>query len=113
MSSSPTSCSPKSYYQHSPVPTGRVALKRVFSAVPRLERAPELVSPPLVALVAEGPYVVMALAESVAEPGGPGVYTTTHFNLFRVANGRLAEHWHSVRAACRAPRTGTIQPPSA
>jgi predicted SnoaL-like aldol condensation-catalyzing enzyme len=88
------------YIQHSPVlPTGRAALKRVFSAVPRLERIPETVSPPLVALVAEGPYVVMALAETVAGPGGAGSYTTTHFNLFRVENGRLAEHWHSVQAA--------------
>jgi predicted SnoaL-like aldol condensation-catalyzing enzyme len=90
----------ESYIQHSPVlPTGRAALKQIFSAVPRLEQIPELVSPPLVALVAEGPYVVMALAESVAEPGGAGSYTTTHFNLFRVDNGRLAEHWHSVQTA--------------
>ena len=90
----------ESYIQHSPVlPTGRAALKRVFSAVPRLEQVPELVSPPLVALVAEGPYVVMALAENVREPGGARSYTTTHFNLFRVENGRLAEHWHSVQAA--------------
>jgi predicted SnoaL-like aldol condensation-catalyzing enzyme len=74
-------------------------LKQIFSAVPRLEQIPQLVSPPLVALVAEGPYVVMALAETVAEPEGAGSYTTTHFNLFRVENGRLAEHWHSVQTA--------------
>jgi predicted SnoaL-like aldol condensation-catalyzing enzyme len=90
----------ESYIQHSPVlPTGRAALKQVFSAVPRLEQIPDLVSPPLVALVAEGHYVVMALAESVAEPSGAGSYTTTHVNLFRVENGRLAEHWHSVQTA--------------
>lgn len=90
----------ESYIQHSPVlPTGRAALKQVFSAVPRLEQIPPLVSPPLVALVAEGPYVVMALAETVAEPTGAGSYTTTHFNLFRVDHDRLAEHWHSVQAA--------------
>jgi predicted SnoaL-like aldol condensation-catalyzing enzyme len=41
----------------------------------------------------------MALAETVAEPEGAGSYTTTHFNLFRVENGRLAEHWHSVQTA--------------
>lgn len=87
------------YIQHSPVlPTGRAAFRQIFSAVPRLEQIPELVSPPLVALVAEGPYVVMALAESVPAPDG-GSYTTTHFNLFRIANGRLAEHWHSVQTA--------------
>ncbi len=88
------------YIQHSPVlPTGRAAFKQIFSAVPRLEQIPELVSPPLVALVAEGPYVVMALAETVPDPDGAGSYTTTHFNLFRIENGRLAEHWHSVQTA--------------
>lgn len=90
----------ENYIQHSPVlPTGRAAFKQIFSAVPRLERIPDLVSPPLVALVAEGPYVVMALAETVPDPAGAGSYTTTHFNLFRVENGRLAEHWHSVQTA--------------
>lgn len=103
------------YIQHSPVlPTGRAALKQVFSAVPRLEQIPGLVSPPLVALVAEGPYVVMALAETVAEPSGAGSYTTTHFNLFRVESGRLAEHWHSVQAApgpnVARPEDGGPQP---
>jgi predicted SnoaL-like aldol condensation-catalyzing enzyme len=88
------------YTQHSPVlPTGREAFKQIFSSVPRSEEIPALVSPPLVALVAEGPYVVMAMVENLNEPDGSGPYTSTHFNLFRVADGRLAEHWHSVQTA--------------
>ena len=107
----------ENYTQHSPVlPTGRAAFKQIFSAVPRLERIPDTVSPPLVALVAEGPYVVMALAETVAGPAGAGSYTTTHFNLFRVENGRLAEHWHSVQTApgpaVLRPEDGGPQPVS-
>ena len=103
------------YIQHSPVlPTGRTAFKQIFSAVPRLEQIPATVSPPLVALVAEGPYVVMALAETVSPPDGGGTYTTTHFNLFRVENGRLAEHWHSVQTApgpdVPTPEDGGPQP---
>jgi predicted SnoaL-like aldol condensation-catalyzing enzyme len=103
------------YTQHSPVlPTGREAFKRIFSAVPRLDEIPELVQPPLIALVAEGPYVVMALAETVAAPDGSGSYTTTHFNLFRVESGRLAEHWHSVQtppgADVALPSEGGPQP---
>jgi predicted SnoaL-like aldol condensation-catalyzing enzyme len=86
------------YIQHSPVlPTGRAAFKTIFSAVPRRDEIPELVEPPLVAMVAEGPLVVMALVETLPEPDGSGSYTTTHFNLFRIENGRLAEHWHSVQ----------------
>jgi predicted SnoaL-like aldol condensation-catalyzing enzyme len=87
------------YVQHSPVlPTGRTAFKTIFSAVERCE-IPKLVAPPLVSIIAEGGLVVMALAEAFPEPGGDGRYTTTHFNLFRVEDGRLAEHWHSVQAA--------------
>lgn len=87
------------YVQHSPVlPTGRAAFKRIFSAVERRE-IPEVVAPPLVGLMAEGDLVVMALVEAFPEPGGEGRYTTTHFNLFRIEDGRLAEHWHSVQAA--------------
>jgi predicted SnoaL-like aldol condensation-catalyzing enzyme len=86
------------YIQHSPVlPTGRAAFKAVFSAVKRRE-IPELVAPSLVTIIAEGDLVVMALRETFPEPGGNGQYSTTHFNLFRVEDGRLAEHWHSVQA---------------
>jgi predicted SnoaL-like aldol condensation-catalyzing enzyme len=88
------------YIQHSPVlPTGRAAFKRIFSAVPRRDRIPDLIEPPLIAFVAERDLVAMMLVEKLPEPDGSGTYTTTHFNLFRVANGRLAEHWHSVQSA--------------
>jgi predicted SnoaL-like aldol condensation-catalyzing enzyme len=86
------------YIQHSPVlPTGRNAFKQIFSAVPRRE-IPALVEPPLVASIAEGDLVVMSLLERVAATPASSAFITTHFNLFRVADGRLAEHWHSVRS---------------
>lgn len=88
------------YIQHSPVlRTGREAFKQIFSVVPRVDPAPELVSPPLVAIIAEGDLVAMTLAETLPEPDGSGTYTSTHFNLFRIEDGRLAEHWHSVQTA--------------
>jgi predicted SnoaL-like aldol condensation-catalyzing enzyme len=87
------------YIQHSPVlRTGRTAFKEIFSVVPRRE-IPELVEPPLVASLAEGDLVVMALLERMPAREGAAAYTTTHFNLFRIENGRLAEHWHSVQTA--------------
>ncbi len=86
------------YIQHSPLlPTGRAAFKKIFSVVPRRDQIPALIEPPLVALVAEGDLVVMTFVEKLPEPGGSGTYTTTHFNLFRAENGRLAEHWHSIQ----------------
>jgi predicted SnoaL-like aldol condensation-catalyzing enzyme len=88
------------YIQHSPVlPTGRAAFKKIFSAVPRRDKVPDLIEPPLIAFVAEGDLVVMAFVEKLQQPAGSGTYTTTHFNMFRVANGRLAEHWHSIQRA--------------
>jgi predicted SnoaL-like aldol condensation-catalyzing enzyme len=87
------------YIQHSPVlRTGRKAFKEIFSAVPRRD-IPALVEPPLVASIAEGDLVVMSLLERIPARQGSPAYTTTHFNLFRVENGRLAEHWHSVQTA--------------
>jgi predicted SnoaL-like aldol condensation-catalyzing enzyme len=87
------------YIQHSPVlRTGRKSFKEIFSVVKRRE-IPELVEPPLVAMAAEGNLVVMVLRESVAGTAGAPARAGAHFNLFRVANGRLAEHWHSVQTA--------------
>jgi len=102
------------YIQHSPVlRTGRKAFKEIFSVIPRKE-IPQLVTPPLVSSIAEGNLVVMSLLESVAARDGAPAHVTTHFNLFRVADGRLAEHWHSVRTVPGAdvplPEDGGPQP---
>jgi predicted SnoaL-like aldol condensation-catalyzing enzyme len=103
------------YIQHSPViSTGRAAFKRVFSAVERRDEIPEVVSPPLVTIIAEGDLVLMALREELPAAGGRGTYANVHFNLFRVDRGRLAEHWHSVQAvpgpAVPSPAEGGPQP---
>ncbi|HEU4650566.1 MAG TPA: nuclear transport factor 2 family protein [Croceibacterium sp.] len=103
------------YIQHSPViSTGRAAFKRVFAAVERRDEIPEVVSPPLVTILAEGDLVVMALREELPAAGGKGTYANVHFNLFRVRDGRLAEHWHSVQAApgpqVPSPADGGPQP---
>jgi predicted SnoaL-like aldol condensation-catalyzing enzyme len=88
----------ENYIQHSPVlPTGREAFKKIFSVVPRLDKIPDVVQPPLVNIIAEGDRVVMTLAETVPASDGTSKYTTTHFNMFRIEDGRLAEHWHSVQ----------------
>ena len=102
------------YIQHSPVlRTGRKAFKEIFAVIPRTE-IPQLVTPPLVSSIAEGDLVVMGLKEQVAARDGAPAYATTHFNLFRVTDGRLAEHWHSVRTVpgpdVPLPEAGGPQP---
>ncbi len=51
---------------------------------------------PLVAIVAERDLVVLSFTCEFPEPGDRTKrYTTTCYDTFRVANGRIAEHWDS------------------
>jgi predicted SnoaL-like aldol condensation-catalyzing enzyme len=57
--------------------------------------APE---PPV--LVAEGDKVVMMISRDVPDPDSPGeTYRAYWFDMWRVENGRLAEHWDAVTKA--------------
>lgn len=87
------------YIQHNPTaPTGRAAFQQIFSSfVPRQDTVPETI-PELVTLIAEGDHVVLALVSHYPEPDGSGkTYTSTHFDLFRIKNGLIAEHWDSAQ----------------
>jgi predicted SnoaL-like aldol condensation-catalyzing enzyme len=86
------------YVQYSPFQrSGREALKQTFAVIPRSELVPATMRPAPVAILAEGDLVVFVAVEALPEPDGSGDYTTTHFNLFRVRDGRLAAHWHPDR----------------
>jgi predicted SnoaL-like aldol condensation-catalyzing enzyme len=86
------------YIQHSPFQlSGREALKATFSVIPRSDDIPETIRPAPVSIVAEDDLVVFVAVDELQEPDGSGMYTTTHFNMFRVVDGRLAEHWHPDR----------------
>lgn len=88
------------YIQHSPFQrSGREALKQTFAVIPRREEIPEVMRPAPVTILAEDDLVVLVAVEELPEPDGSGTYTTTHFNMFRVVNGQLAEHWHPDQTA--------------
>jgi predicted SnoaL-like aldol condensation-catalyzing enzyme len=68
----------------------------------------------LVAMIAEGDLVVQVLKVELPNPYRPGdSYTTTRMDMFRIADGRLAEHWDAsvkpgtvveeLGAACAEP----------
>lgn len=85
----------ENYIQHSPFQrSGREALKETFAVIPRRDEIPDEMRPAPVTILAENDLVVFVAVEEMPEPDGSGSYTTTHFNMFRVANGRLVEHWH-------------------
>jgi len=46
------------------------------------------------AMIAEGDIVVMAVPRELTDPGDPpGKYTTTAIEMYRIENGKIAEHW--------------------
>jgi predicted SnoaL-like aldol condensation-catalyzing enzyme len=76
------------YMQHNPnAETGIKGFKDFFSKLggpqpPLLETLPDLVS-----IQAEGDYVTLSLRREHDD------YSTTWFDMFRIEDGKIAEHW--------------------
>jgi predicted SnoaL-like aldol condensation-catalyzing enzyme len=89
----------ESYIQHNPtVPTGRAAFVEFFSKFAKPKPIETKIKAPLVSIVAEGDYVVLSFVREVAEPADPAKkYTTTWFDMFRIENGKIAEHWDGAQ----------------
>jgi predicted SnoaL-like aldol condensation-catalyzing enzyme len=83
------------YIQHNPnVPTGRAAFIDFFSKLSGPRPIEDRVKAPIVAMLADGDYVMLAFAHENPDPKDPSRrYTTTWFDLFRLENGKIAEHW--------------------
>jgi predicted SnoaL-like aldol condensation-catalyzing enzyme len=92
----------ESYIQHNPnVATGRKAFVEFFSKFPKQDIKPT-VTRPLVSIVAEGNMVVMSFVDEHPDPRDSAKkYTTTWFDMFRIENGKVAEHWDVAQV--RAP----------
>lgn len=83
------------YIQHNPnADTGRAGVLAFFASLGAAQPVQERVQAPLVAIVAEGDYVAIARVDAYAEPRP---YTTTWFDLFRIEDGLVAEHWDHGR----------------
>ncbi len=81
------------YIQHNPnVATGRQPFVDFFGQFKRQPVKPEIDN--LVTMVAEGDLVILAFKRELPDPKNPGkTYTTTWFDMLRIENGKLAEHW--------------------
>jgi len=97
------------YIEHNPLlPTGREGLKHSVAARTAQAPVPDTI-PDLITMVAEGPWVALALVTHYPEPDGSGdTYSSTHFELFRLEAGLIAEHWDSTlfRAGQQVPDHG-------
>lgn len=95
------------YIQHNPnVPQGRDGFKQFMSRTPGRtprEIKPEWVSAPSLTLI-DGPYSVMMWDRTAKDPDDPSRdYTWNHFDVVRIENGLIKEHWDEARINPPAP----------
>ena len=81
------------YIQHNPnIPTGRQSFIDYFGKLERQPVKPKIDN--LVAIVAEGDKVVLVFRRDLPDPKNPKQnYTTTWFDMFRIGDGKIIEHW--------------------
>lgn len=76
------------YIQHNPIAnTGFAGIEEYFSALGEPREIPDRIQRPLVAILAEGDLVAMAWVDDRDS------YTTTIFNMYRIIDGKIVEHW--------------------
>lgn len=86
------------YIQHNPnVATGRDAMVAFMKSTRPVRPIQPTITFPVIALMAEGDLVMVATVVYTPDPENPGhKYAGTHFDLFRIEAGKIAEHWDSV-----------------
>ncbi len=85
----------ESYIQHNPnVPTGRAAFVGFFTQFVKPKPIQPRITAALVTITAEGDKVILSFVRETADPkDATRKFTTTWFDMFRIDNGKIAEHW--------------------
>jgi predicted SnoaL-like aldol condensation-catalyzing enzyme len=86
------------YIQHNPnVATGRDALVAYIRQTRPVRPMEPTITFPVISIMAEGDMVMVAVVNYAPDPENPGKkYASTHFDLYRIENGKIAEHWDHV-----------------
>jgi predicted SnoaL-like aldol condensation-catalyzing enzyme len=95
------------YIQHNPnVATGRQALVEYIKKTRPVRAIPDLIGFPVISIMAEGDMVLVASVEYANDPEKPGAqFTTTHFDMYRIEKGLIAEHWDNLQKSKSALTT--------
>ena len=95
----------ETYIQHNPnAETGMKGFKDFFSKLGGPITPPDEM-PDVVWVMAEGDMVTIALRREYDDPANPGQkYSTTWFDMFRVEDGKVAEHWDCATKPVPAPK---------
>jgi predicted SnoaL-like aldol condensation-catalyzing enzyme len=88
----------ETYIQHNPnVPSGRKGFIDFFSKFRKPQPIVDSIKAPLISIVAEGDLVVLSFVRELPDPKDPAKkYSTTSFDMLRVENGKVAEHWDAA-----------------
>jgi predicted SnoaL-like aldol condensation-catalyzing enzyme len=83
------------YMQHNPLAgTGRKALVDFFSRFSKPKDIVDSIKTSVVSIVAEKDLVTISFVRELNDPADKTKkYTTTWFDMFRIENGKIAEHW--------------------
>ena len=86
------------YIQHNPnVASGRDALVAYIKQTRPARPIPPTIGFPVIAIMAEGDMVTVATVSYLDDPENPGKkYVNTHFDMYRIQDGKIAEHWDHV-----------------
>jgi predicted SnoaL-like aldol condensation-catalyzing enzyme len=84
------------YIQHNPnVASGRAAMVEFMKSTRPVKPIDKQINFPVISFMAEGDMVMVATVSKEKDPDG-NPYIGTHFDLFRIQDGKIAEHWDSV-----------------
>lgn len=88
----------ETYIQHNPrVPSGREAFVQFFGRFKKPAPIEPRVKAGLVSIVAERDLVILSIVREMEDPKDASKkYTTTWFDMFRVADGKIAQHWDAA-----------------
>jgi predicted SnoaL-like aldol condensation-catalyzing enzyme len=89
------------YLQHNPnVGSGLQPVIDFFTATRERTATCDELTTPIVAVLAEGDLVTVAIAREYDHPTKPGEkYTTTWFDMWRFIDGKADEHWDPATIA--------------